>query len=73
MSAARYAAARISTGCRVRTPVAVSICQRQVSESHAAIAAPESLTFRNSGSPTAIAMSYFSFFSPYVPAIPQQS
>ena len=35
--------------------------------------APESLTFRNSGSPTFIAMSYFSFFIPYVPAMPQQS
>ena len=39
-----------------RTPVAVSICQRQVSESHAAAVAPVALTFSNSGAPTSIAI-----------------
>ena len=60
-------------GCRVRVPVAFSICQRHVSESHAASAAPLALILSKSWAPTAIPIGYFSFFIPYVPAIPQQS
>ena len=53
-------------------PVAWVICQRQVSLSHATSPAPDACTCANRSAPTAIAMSYFSAFSPYVPAIPQQ-
>ena len=35
--------------------------------------APDSRTARNTGSPTAIAMSYFSPLRPYVPATPQHT
>ena len=49
-SPARYASSRISTGWRGRTPVAAAICQRHVSESHAAVRAPRwPRTFSNSG------------------------
>ena len=64
--------ASISTGWTVSTPVACSICQRQVSESQTARSDPSSAICRKSGAPTSIAMSYFSFFNPYVPAMPQQ-
>ena len=53
--------------------VAAAICQRHVSESQTARVAPASVaarTFENSGAPTAMAMSYFSFFRPYVPGDP---
>ena len=52
--------------------MALAICQRHVSLSHATVAAPEARTWSKRSAPTAIAMSYFSAFSPYVPAMPQQ-
>ena len=53
-----------STGCTVRTPVACSICQRHVSESHTARSGAASAIWANSPAPTCIAMSYFSRLSP---------
>jgi hypothetical protein len=55
---------RISTGCTVRTPVACSICQRQVSESQTARSGPVPVIWPNRFAPTAIAISYFSRFRP---------
>ena len=57
--ARRRGAAAPPGGPRAR-PVAWEICQRQVSESHTDSSAPDSRTWRKTGSPTAIAMSYFS-------------
>ena len=54
----------ISTGCTERTPVACSICQRQVSESHTVRSGAASAISANSPAPTFIAMSYFSRLRP---------
>lgn len=59
-------------GCSTWAPEPLRICQRQVSVSHIAYSGLTSFTLSNSGLPTAWAISYFSFFSPYVPAMPQQ-
>ena len=67
-----YAWCTSTTGCTVRTPVDFSICQRQVSVSHATTPWLVASTISNRPLPTAWAISYFSYFSPYVPAIPQQ-
>ena len=55
---------RISIGWTVCTPVAFSMCQRQVSESHTARSGRASAICPNSRAPTSIAISYFSCLSP---------
>ena len=47
------------------------MCQRHVSESHTDPSGPASAICRNRPAPTSIAIPNFSFFSPYVPAMPQ--
>ncbi len=55
---------RISIGCTDLTPVASSMCQRHVSESHTASSGVASAIWSNSGRPTSIAIPYFSCLSP---------